>query len=98
VPPLYPLDARVVAAADKQLSTSLGGEVVILSLERGVYYGLRDVGVYVWELLKTPRRVDELLGYILDQYHVTRETAEADLQALLSDLAAHELIEIDVSR
>jgi hypothetical protein len=92
----YPLDASVVAAAGRQLSTNLAGEVVILGLEDGFYYGLEAIGARIWELLQTPQRVSDLVDRIVSDYDVTPATAEADLQALLEDLAARRLIDIDV--
>lgn len=93
---LLPSDARVVAAEGRQLSTNLSGEIVILSLHDGVYYGLKDVGARVWALLETPRRVDDIVNRIVAEFDVVPAVAEADIQELLGDLADHQLIRIDV--
>lgn len=91
--PRFPPDASVVAA-DRQLSTTLGEEVIILGLEDSMYYGLSDTGVRVWELIQSPRTVGELLAAILAEYEVDRDRAETDLDALLVDLHARGLIAI----
>lgn len=90
----FPPHARVTMS-NRQLSTTLAGEVVILTLHDGVYYGLNEVGAYVWQLLQSPRRVCELLDGIVAEYDVTRETADADLQQLLAELAERQLVDID---
>jgi len=89
------LDAhtRVVAARD-QVSAELDGEAVILSLADGVYYGLNPVGASVWTLLEQPRTVGELRDAVVAEYDVDAPTAEADLRALLADLAARGLVEL----
>jgi hypothetical protein len=42
--------STVVAVRD-QVSSDLGGEVAILDLTGGMYYGLDAVGARVWELV-----------------------------------------------
>ena len=90
-------DTRVVAAPDRQLSTVLGGEVVILDVERGEYFGLANVGTLIWNLLQTPRRVAEIVDRIVLDYEVPRDVAEHDLRELLAELARRGLVEIDDS-
>lgn len=83
----------LVVAARDQVSADLEGEAVILNLGDGVYYGLDGVGARVWELLREPRSVDELAGAVAAEYHVDRDTALADLLALLGELAGRGLVE-----
>ena len=89
--PLTP-DSRVVAVPD-HLSSELSGEVVILSLADGVYYGLDAVGAYVWERLRVPHSVRDLVGEITERYAVDREQCERDLLKFLEDLRTHHLVE-----
>ena len=90
-PPLT-LDSHVVATPD-HLSSELSGEVVILSLADGVYYGLDAVGAYVWEQLRVPHSVRDLVSEITERYAVNREQCERDLLKFLEDLRAHHLVE-----
>ena len=92
-----PSTARVVAAAGRQLSTNLAGEVVILDIERGVYFGLDGVGTLIWEMLQAPRPVSDIVDRVVAEYDVERSAAEADVVALLADLAARGLIEVDAA-
>jgi hypothetical protein len=84
----------LVVAAEGQLSTSLAGEIVILSLADSTYYGLERVGVRVWELLQVPCRVDAIVDRVVSDYDVSRERAEADIVALLDDLHRRGLITV----
>lgn len=93
MPSLFPLDASVVAT-ERQLSTTLGDEVIILGLDDSMYYGLSDTGVRVWELVQAPRTVGEILAALVAEYEVDRHRAEADLEALLADLHSRGLIAI----
>jgi coenzyme PQQ synthesis protein D (PqqD) len=94
MPAPYALDALVVAAPE-QLSTTLGDDVVILGLRDSVYYGLSGPGTRIWQLLQTPRRVDDIARSIAGEFDVTCDQAVADLQALLRDLEARGLVRIE---
>jgi hypothetical protein len=86
-------DTRVVASRD-QVSAQLDGEAVILSLADGVYYGLNPVGASVWTLLEQPRTLAELRDAVVAQYDVDAPTAEADLRALLAEMAGRGLVRL----
>jgi hypothetical protein len=84
----------IVAAEKDQTSSNLSGEVVILSLKSGVYYGLDGVGALVWTLIQEPKIVSEIRNAILEEYEVEPERCERDLLALLQKLADAGLIEV----
>ena len=85
----------VVVAARGQLSTSLAGEVVILDVEGGTYFGLDGVGARVWELLQAPRPVADIVDRLAPEYDVARDILAADVHELLEDLAGRGLIDVD---
>jgi hypothetical protein len=86
-------DSTVVAAKD-QVSSDLGGEVAILDLKAGVYYGLDAVGARIWSLIQEPRTVNEIRDILLEEYEVEPEHCERDLLALLRRLADEGLVEV----
>jgi hypothetical protein len=86
-------DSTVVAAKD-QVSSDLGGEVAILDLKAGVYYGLDAVGARIWSLIEEPRTVNEIRDILLEEYDVEPERCERDLLALLRRLADEGLVEV----
>lgn len=86
--------ATRVVASREQVSVDLDGEAVILGLADGVYYGLDPVGARVWELIAQPRSVAELRDAVVAEWDVDAPTAEADLLALLADLAARGLVDV----
>jgi hypothetical protein len=87
------LQTPVVAAPD-QVSCDLSGEIVILNLSDGVYYGLDAVGARIWELLKEPRSVQEIRDIIIQEYDVNSDRCTNDLVSLLSEMASRSLIRI----
>jgi hypothetical protein len=84
----------VVVAAKDQVSCDLAGDAVILHLKTGVYYGLDAVGAFVWKLMQAPMTVAEIQANLVKEYDVDPGRSEADLLALLQDLAAAGLLEV----
>ena len=85
--------SRVVAAKD-QVSSDLGGEVAILHLEAGTYYGLNVVGARIWSLIQEPISVKEIRDVLVSEYEVEPDRCETDLIAVLGKLADEGLIEV----
>jgi hypothetical protein len=87
-------EASIVAVVPSQVSCDIAGEVVILNLADGVYYGLNEVGAHVWELLAQPRSVQEIEQRLLDEYDVDSETCRSQVRTLLTNLYEIGLIEV----
>jgi hypothetical protein len=86
--------ASRVVVTPNQVSSDLSGEAVILNLQSGTYYGLNAVGASVWNLIQSPKTVDQLREALLEEYEVEPEDCDRDLHQLLEDLHNVGLIEI----
>jgi hypothetical protein len=85
--------SRVVVAQD-QVSCEVGGEVVILQLDTGTYYGLDPVGSRIWALLQQPRTLGEIRDALVAEYAVAPARLERDVLRLLVRLERAGLIEV----
>jgi|SRR5215216_695016 len=88
------LDYSIVVAEKDYVSSDLGGEVAILSLKGGVYYGLDAVGARIWDLIQKPRSVNEIWRILLEEYDVDPERCKRDLLTLLQELSTEGLVEV----
>lgn len=79
-------------AATDQLSCEVGGEIVILNLVDDTYYGLTEVGAFVWRMLGEPRSAGEMRDAVLAEFEVEPAVCEADLARLLEDLSSRGLV------
>ena len=84
----------VVQLIKNQVSCNLANEAVILGLKDGVYYGLNPVGTVIWDLIKEPKRVNEIVNVLLKEYDVQKQQCENDTLHLLEELKSKELIEV----
>ncbi|MDS0300235.1 PqqD family protein [Halogeometricum sp. S1BR25-6] len=88
------LKSGTVVATDDSLSTEIDGETVILQAEEGKYFGLNDVGTFIWEAVQQPRTVEEVYEAVTAEYDVEYERCQSDVDALLSDLLEKDLVQI----
>lgn len=84
----------LITISDSQVSCDLAGEAAILNLADGVYYGLDQVGAYVWKMLGEPRTLGELCDGVLEEYDVDPAECERDIAALITELEAKGLVNV----
>jgi len=87
-------ERSTVVAVKDQISSDLGGEVAILDLAGGVYYGLDTVGARVWELVQKPIKVSQIQETIIEEYDADRARVERDVLVFLQRLADEGLVEV----
>ena len=72
------------------------GEVVLLNVVTGQYFGLDPVGSQVWMLLQSagPKglNLQGLCGLVTAQFEVDSTTADRDISALISELLTQQLL------
>ncbi len=83
-----------VVATKNQVYSELEGEAVILHLGSGTYYGLNAAGAHIWDMLRQPRKVAEILAEMMDRFEVDSDRCERDLIGLLQRLSDEGLIEV----
>lgn len=80
------------------VAREVGGELVLLDLASGQYFGLDPVGGRIWELLsERPHDLKELCDQIEAEFDAPRERIETDLRALTEQLSEQELISAQVA-
>ncbi len=86
---------KIVCQIDDILASDIDDEKVMMSIEKGRYYGLDPVGSRVWEMIETPIRISDLIGMLLQKYDVNRETCERDVLAFLGELHESGLVRVE---
>ncbi len=83
----------IIQKSENVLSSALGSESVILDHEQGLYFGLEEVGSFVWEKIQEDNyTVAQLKEAVLAEYEIDEATAEKDLQGFLTQLHQEKLI------
>lgn len=83
---------RLKQAADV-LATEVNGEMVMMDVEKGVYFGLDAIGTDIWKRLEVPVTAAELTDMLSRDYDAEPAVIERDVLALLSSMAEQGLVE-----
>ena len=90
-------ESTTVVVTESTLSTTIGDETVILHEPDGVYYGLNDVGSFVWNLLEDPHTIEAICEAVTAEYEVERERCKEDIEEMVSELADKGLVRLSQS-
>lgn len=80
-----PLSTAVMRTADI-IATDMDGETVMMSIEHGEYYGLSEVGSFLWEQLAGPLSVEELCRRVIEEFDVDETTCRTDVSAFIAEM------------
>lgn len=84
----------VVAQSPDQVSAEVDNEVVMMSVEKGLYYGLDEVASHIWRALAEPQTPRALCAALVQEFDVESDECEKDVLELLEELAKQDLIVI----
>ena len=73
----------------------LAGEVVLLNLATGTYFGLDAVGTRVWHLIGEQGSKEKVIRVLLAEYEVEENRLRRDLDDLIGRLRAQGLLATD---
>lgn len=74
--------------------SELDGEAVMVSMERGEYYGINPIGTQIWGEIETPRKVSDLCELLITDFNVTLEQCGKDVLAFLNMLAEKGVVKV----
>src|SRR3954465_201414 len=86
----WPVEAlgpdSVIARTPTQVSAGVQGDVVILELEHGMYFGVNDVGAAGGQGIAEPRRVEDICDEIHSMFDVEPARCRTDVLDFLQHL------------
>lgn len=85
------LETTVVRSSEV-MASPVDHELVMMDIDAGAYYSLNRVGADIWNRLAEPLAVADLCTQLMQQYDVDQTTCEADVLALLNDMAENGLL------
>lgn len=89
----FSLDTLIIRSPDL-IAADMDGDTVMMSIERGAYFGISGVGPRVWDLLGQPVSVAQLTRTICAEYKVDTETCRADLVQFIDALLERGLVSL----
>lgn len=71
------------------------GEVVCLDVSTGEYFGLKELGLEIWNMISEFNDENEVVSALMEQYDATEDQIREDVRSFLSDLRQSGLITCD---
>lgn len=89
---------QTISLSPRVISQEVAGETVILDLESECYFGLDPVGTRIWQLIQEHGDLHRIYETLLEEYEVTEERLQSDLETLLTDASRRGLITLRATR
>jgi hypothetical protein len=83
---------HVVVQAEGTIASDMDGEMVMLSILRGKYYNLGEIGGRVWDCMSSPISITKLISILLEEYDVEQRVCEEHVVSFLESLLEEQLI------
>ncbi|MCK5028333.1 MAG: lasso peptide biosynthesis PqqD family chaperone [Bacteroidales bacterium] len=82
----------IIQRKNDVLTSDLDGEKVMMSIEKGEYYGLGKTGTFIWDNIKNPIKIVTLIEMITANYNIDKNKCFKDIAPFIMDLIEKELI------
>lgn len=76
----------------KLIANQMDGEIVMMSIDNGEYYGLDEVGSRIWDLMQEPVSISKLVDQLISEFDVTPDECLQDILSFLDELLNRDLV------
>lgn len=84
----------VVATNPGFMTSEVDGELVMMDVEKGTYYGLDPVASRIWQELAEPTRLGDVCTRLIATYDVEQDRCESEVLAFVADLQRNGLVTV----
>ncbi len=70
----------------------LDGEMVLLNIDSGQYFGIDKVGSHIWQLLERQLSVGEIVRTLLDEYDIQESVCQEQVAEFFQELDSNNLL------
>lgn len=74
------------------VAADMDGDMVMMSIEHGTYFGLTGIAPQIWAALEQPKTASELVQELLPQFDVAADVLRGDIDAFLNDMRQNGLL------
>lgn len=84
----------VLVQDEEPKAAELDGDVVILSVRAGSYFGFNRVATEIWNMLARPCRVGQIFCLLAERHDVDADTLARDVTPFLQTLVENRLLRV----
>lgn len=85
----------LVRRSEEPVAVEVDRTVVMMSVEKGMYYGLEGPGPRIWSLLDQARTPRELRDTLVEEFDVDPEQCLRDVCNFLEDMLKADLVHLE---
>ncbi len=82
----------VISRNPEIIHSAMDDEVVMMSVDQGLFFGIDKIGTHIWNLLETPENVRNLIKKLMSFYIVEQIVCENDTLLFLNDMLQKKVI------
>ncbi|MED4690419.1 lasso peptide biosynthesis PqqD family chaperone [Peribacillus frigoritolerans] len=86
---------KAIVQREGNIVSDMDGEKVMLSVQKGKYYNLGELGGEIWDLMKEPVTIHELVTTLQSQYDVAQTECEEQVTDFINQLLEQGLVKIE---
>jgi hypothetical protein len=75
--------------------SNMGQEKVMLSIANGKYYNLGELGGDIWEKIREPKPINQLISELINVYDIYQVKCDKDVLSFLQHILLYELIMVN---
>ncbi|MDO8652619.1 MAG: PqqD family peptide modification chaperone [Undibacterium sp.] len=76
------------------LAVPMDGDLVMMSISQGSYYGINPVGVQIWQALESPQSLATLCELVTAEFDVSAAQCEQDMQVFIRQMLNAKVLEL----
>jgi len=86
---------KTIVQREGNIVSDMDGEKVMLSVQKGKYYNLGKLGGEIWDLMKEPVTIQELVTTLQSQYDVAQAECEEQVTDFINQMLEQGLVKIE---
>ena len=84
----------IVQRDPQVLGAEAGEDIVMVSIENGLYYGVSETAREIWQAIEHPKKIADLIDHLLKTHDIDRSTCEQQTLAFLENLMSEHLLKV----
>ncbi|MBF0546408.1 MAG: PqqD family protein [Candidatus Riflebacteria bacterium] len=84
--------ATTISRSDNIVVGLVDKDMMVANIENGKYCQLNETGNLIWELLESPKTVDELCNLLIKDFRVSKENCQNDIISFLKEMVDRKIV------
>jgi Coenzyme PQQ synthesis protein D (PqqD) len=82
----------IIARSTSVIASEVDGEVLMMSIEKGCYFGLNDIAGDIWRRIDPPCSFASLVDGLAADYDASVDAIATDVRSLLRDMLERDVV------